>query len=171
MLHSFTLSLVRFAFSFTVTHVIVSITPVVSFTLQVWFRALFKFTFFVGVLGATDSYLGVIGSHFGCYWFMFSIRVWVSLVRVLGGTGSRFGWHWFVFWWPLVHVWVSLVRFRFHSHWYVMCCSPLFFFAFTVFVVSFTPLLHSLILVDFIWVYLRSLVLPPLSRRGIFLYL
>jgi len=39
------------------------------------------------------------------------------------------------------------------------------------FVVSFTPFLHSLVLVDFVWVDLRSLVLLLLSIRGMFSYL
>jgi len=31
---------------------------------------------------------------------------------------------------------------RFHSHWYVACCCPSFFFGLSIFVVSFTPFLH-----------------------------
>jgi len=39
------------------------------------------------------------------------------------------------------------------------------------FVLSFTPFLHSLVLVDFVWVNLCSLVLLSLSTRGMFSYL
>jgi len=60
---------------------------------------------------------------------------------------------------------------QFHSHWYAECYSPLFFFALTVFVVSFTPFLLSVVLVDFVWVYLRLLVLLLPSTIGMFSYL
>jgi len=39
------------------------------------------------------------------------------------------------------------------------------------FVVSFTPFLHFLVLIDFVWVDFRSLVLFSLSTRGMFSYL
>jgi len=39
------------------------------------------------------------------------------------------------------------------------------------FVVSFTPLLHFLVLIDFVWVDFCSLVLFSLSTRGMFSYL
>ena len=59
------------------------------------------------------------------------------------------------------------------SHWYVVfsltCCSPPLLSL--SFVVSFTPFLHSLVLVDFVWVNFCSLVLPSLSTRGMFSYL
>jgi len=58
------------------------------------------------------------------------------------------------------------------SHWYVVfltCCSPLLLSL--SFVVSFTPFLHSLVLVDFVWVDFRLLVLLSLSTRDMVSYL
>jgi len=58
---------------------------------------------------------------------------------------------------------------QFHSHWYVACCSPPFFFALTIFVVSFTQFLHPVVLVDFVWVHLHLLVLLLLLQDVCFL--
>ena len=82
----------------------------------------------------------------------------------------------------LAHIVIfSLTHFLLHSislsyscsHWYVVfsitCCSlPLLSLSF---VVLFTPFLHFLVLVDFVWVDFCSLVLPSLFIRGMFSYL
>jgi len=154
MLHSPSLNHVRFAFSFTVVRAIVSITP--------QFCSLFKFgledskfTFLVDVLG-------VIGLRFGCHWFTFS-------VRVLGVIGSHFR---FVFWVSLVHVFGSRLSaigslFGFTligtSH-VVLPHFPLPSLSLWFHSLHF---LHPLVLVDFILIYLHSLVLLSLSTREV----
>ena len=157
MLHFPSLSPVLFAFSFTVVCAIVSITPTLSFTLQVWFEALLKFKFLVCALGVTGSHLGAIGSRFGCHWFMFSIRI-------LGAIGSRFR---FTFQVSLVHMSGSrlgAIGLLFDLTLTSTSCVVLPHFSLLSLFVWF----HSLVLVDFIWVHLCSLVLLSPCTRGMF---
>jgi len=78
-----------------------------------------------------------------------------SLSRILSCILSRFLAH------VLTSTWCS-------SSLVVLSHFPLLSLSF---VVSFTPFLHSLVLVDFVWVDLHSLVLLSLSTRGMFSYL